>query len=244
MLQEARRALDAVLYGLQGNLLEGTFDGSVHVEGALVGNVVELVLAVVQLGLGEDSLDGIPIWRIALVVDEANVQLLAQMTFGSMVLGEIVGEEGDGDSSILVAEECSEFDELLVLAGVVEGVEVGDADVVVDGGGGLSEAKEGVFLVDDGVAVHPRPVATLVDVLGEEDLIDVEEHTSPLSRLVQLLEDALRRRGPLLLAGIDGRLHHPDHLLLDAELAVEAAKLGGRDLGVDESTMEEYRSIL
>ena len=77
MLQEARKALDAVLYGLQGNLLEGALDGSVHVEGALVGEVVELVLAVVQLGLGEDSLDGIPVGRIALVVDEANVEALA-----------------------------------------------------------------------------------------------------------------------------------------------------------------------
>ena len=80
-------------------------------------------------------------------------------------------------------------------------------------------------------------------MLGEEDLVDVEEHPAPLSSLVQLIEDALRRRRPLLLAGIVDGLHHSDLLLLDAELAIECSQLRGSDLGVDELAMEELDPI-
>ena len=155
MSQEARGALNAILNGREGNLLKGALDGRVHVENAVVRQMVKLVLAEVQLGMGEDSLDGVPIGGVALVIDELNVEVISQFILSCVVLGEVVGEEGDGDSSILFAEECSEFDEFLVLAGVVKGVEVSDADVVVDGGGGLSEREVSVLLVDHGVAVHP-----------------------------------------------------------------------------------------
>ena len=80
-------------------------------------------------------------------------------------------------------------------------------------------------------------------MLGEEDLVDVEEHATVLLDLIKLLEDALRRRRPLLLAPIEDGLDHPDLLLLDAELAVEAAKLRGRDLGVDEPSVEENCAV-
>ena len=127
---------------------------------------------------------------------------------------------------------------------MIEGVKEGNANVVVDGGGGLQECGESVFLVDDGIAVHPRPVAILVDVLGEEDLVDVEEHATVFLDLIELLENAFWCSRPLLLAGIVDGLDHPDLLLLDAEFAVEAAKLRGRDLRVDEPSVEEMGSVL
>ena len=225
MSKEPRGALDTILNGREWDLLEGTLDGRIHVENAVIRQMVKLVLAEVQLGLGEDSFDRIPIGRIALVEDELDIEAIAQFFLCSMVLRQIVGEEGDGNASILLPEQFGELQEFLVLAGVVEGVEEGDADVVVDGGGGLQECGEGVFLVDDGVAVHPRPVAILVDVLGEEDLVDVEEHATVFLYLIELLENAFWCSRPLLLAPIEDGLDHPDLLLLDAEFAVEAAKL-------------------
>ena len=200
--------------------------------------MVELVLAVAQLGLSEDGLDGIPVGAVALVEDELDVEALAQIVLGSMVLRQIIGEEGDRDARILLAETFGEFDELLVLACVVEGVEVGDTDVVVDGGGGLSHWTEGVLLVDDGVAVHPRPIAVGVDVLGEEDLVDVEEKTTCLSSLVELLNDGIRCGWKLLLAGVDHGFDQSYFLLLDAEFSIEAPQLRRRDLSVDVSPME------
>ena len=73
MSQEPRRALDAILYGGQGDLPEGTLDGGIHVEDAVVGEVVQLVLAVVQLGLGEDGFDRIPVRGVAFVEDELDI---------------------------------------------------------------------------------------------------------------------------------------------------------------------------
>ena len=200
--------------------------------------MVELILAVVQLGLSEDGFDGIPVGAVTFVEDELDIEALAQIVLGSMVLRQIIGEEGDRDAGILLAETFGELDELLVLACVVEGVEVGDTDVVVDGGGGLSHWTEGVLLVDDGVAVHPRPIAVGVDVLGEEDLVDVEEKTTCLSSFVELLDDGLRSGRKLLLAGIDQGFDQSHLLLLDAEFSIEAPQLRCRDLGVDVPSME------
>ena len=80
-------------------------------------------------------------------------------------------------------------------------------------------------------------------MLGEEDLVDVEEHPAVLPGLVKLIQYALRRRWPLLLAEVDGRLHHPDFLLLDPKLAIECSQLRGRDLRIDEPAMEEANAI-
>ena len=160
-----------------------------------------------------------------------------------MVLRQIVGEEGDRNTTKFLTEAFGELQEFLVLAGVVEGVEEGDADVEVDGGGGLSKWEVGVFLVDDGVAMHPRPVVILSDVLREEDLVDIEEHAAVLLHCVELLEDAFWSSRPLLLAGVVDGLDHPDLLLLDAELAIECSQLRGSDLGVDELAMEELDPI-
>ena len=126
---------------------------------------------------------------------------------------------------------------------MIEGVKEGNANVVVDGGSSLSKWEVGVFLVDDGVLVHLRPVVILSDMLGEENLVDVEEHSTVFLYLIELLEDAFWCSRPLLLAGIVDGLDHPDLLLLDAELAVEAVQLRGSDLRVDESPVEVHRSF-
>ena len=73
MSQEARRALDAILYGGQGDLLEGMIDGSVYVEDVVVGEVVQFVFAIVQLGLCEDRFNGIPVRGVAFVEDELDI---------------------------------------------------------------------------------------------------------------------------------------------------------------------------
>ena len=109
MSQEARGALNAILNGGEGNLLKGALDGCVHVENAVVRQMVKLVLAEVQLGLGEDGFDRIPIGRITLVEDELDIEAIAQFFLCSMVLRQIVGEEGDWDTPILLSEEFSEL---------------------------------------------------------------------------------------------------------------------------------------
>ena len=60
----------------------------------------------------------------------------------------------------------------------------------------------------------------LIDVLGEEDLVDEEKEPTVLVYLIELLDDALWCRRPLLLAGVVRRLHESDFLLLDAELPI------------------------
>ena len=127
---------------------------------------------------------------------------------------------------------------------MIESVKEGNANVVVDGGSSLSKWEVGVFLVDDGVLVHLRPVVILSDMLGEENLVDVEGHSTVFLYLVELLEDAFWCSRPLLLAGIVDGLNHSDLLLLDAKFAIETSKLRCSDLGVNESTVEEMCSVL
>ena len=86
MSKEPRGALDTILNGREWDLLEGTLDGRIHVENAVIRQMVKLVLAEVQLGLGEDSFDRIPIGRIALVEDELDIEAIAQFFLCSMVL--------------------------------------------------------------------------------------------------------------------------------------------------------------
>ena len=65
--------LDAVLYGRQGHLLEGSVDCRVDVEGAVVREMVELIFAKVQLRLCEDRFDRIPFRAVSLIVDEPDI---------------------------------------------------------------------------------------------------------------------------------------------------------------------------
>ena len=121
---------------------------------------------------------------------------------------------------------------------MVEGVEVGNSNILVDGGGCLSKWEVRKLLVDDGVGVHPRPITVGIDMLGEEDLIDVEEKTTCLSRFVKLFNDVLRCGWKLLLAGVDHGFDQSYFLLLDAEFSIEAPQLRWRDLSVDVPPME------
>ena len=105
MSQEARRALNAILYSREGNLPECTLDGGVHVEDAVIGEGVQFVLAKVQLGLGEDEFNRIPIGGIALVEDELDIEAIAQFFLCNIVLRQIVGEEGDGNAPKFLPKE-------------------------------------------------------------------------------------------------------------------------------------------
>ena len=109
MSKEPRGALNTILNGRKWDLLKGTLDGRVHVENAVIRQMVKLVLAEVQFSLGEDGFDRIPIGRIALVEDELDIEAIAQFFLCSMVLRQIVGEEGDWDTPILLSKKFSEF---------------------------------------------------------------------------------------------------------------------------------------
>ena len=159
------------------------------------------------------------------------------------MLRQIVGEEGDGNTTKFFTEEFSEFKEFLVLACMIESVKESNANVEVDCSSGLSKCEVGVFLVDDGVAMHSRPVVILFDVFGEEDFIDIEKHSAVLLYFVELLKNTFWSSRPFLLARIVKGLNHHDFLLLNSKFTVETAKLRCCDFRVDESSVEEMCSV-
>ena len=69
--------LDALLDVEKRDLCEGSIDCRNYVEVSPVRKVVELVLAKVQLGLGEHGFDGVPLRSIAFVEDELDVETIS-----------------------------------------------------------------------------------------------------------------------------------------------------------------------
>ena len=70
------------------------------------------------------------------------------------MLRQIVCEEGDGLLGVFLSQLLCELYELRILACMIEGVEMGDANVIVDGSSGLMRGGEGILLFDERVVMH------------------------------------------------------------------------------------------
>ena len=55
---------------------------------------------------------------------------------------------------VFLTQLFCELHELRILTCVIEGVEMGDANVIVDGRSGLPKVGEGILLVDERVVMH------------------------------------------------------------------------------------------
>ena len=155
--------------------------------------MVELIFAKVQLGLCEDRLDRIPFRAVSLIEYEVDSEPVAELIPDAVVGGEVVGEEGNRNVRMLLAQALCKFDEVFVPRRSVERVDLRYANVKVDGSNRLPERGEGKLLVDEGVGVHPRPVGALVRVLREEDLVHEEKEPALSLGGVKLFDDVLWR---------------------------------------------------